>query len=328
MAGDNKPQLNPDLAMPASLCSKPTPRHISDRRHFLKTALAGAGLLAAAPRLGLGQAVPQASRSASERITLGKTGIRCSYLAQGTGFNGGSRSSEHTRMGQDKFTRLLRHSFDEGGVNFLDCADLYGSHPFVRNALKGVSRDKYVVLTKIWPRKEDWNTPSGGAQEELDRFRKELDSELVDICLIHCMTDDKWKSQYAGVRDGLSALKQKGVVRAVGVSCHDHGALKLAAVDPWVDVIFARINHKGGQAYSCDDTVEEVTKTLRLARANGKAVVGMKIFGAGKLTDSEAKDASLKYVIGNDLVDAMTVGMLSTEQVDDTIQRINKTMKG
>lgn len=295
-----------------------------NRRHFIKTTLAGAGLLATAPRL---TAAANGPRSASDRVTLGKTGIRCSYLAQGTGFNGYRRSSDHTRLGQDKFTRLLRHSLDEG-VNFLDLADLYGSHTFVRTALQGVDRDKYVVLTKIWPRKEDWVTPSANAREELDRFRKELNSELVDICLIHCMLNDRWKEEYAGIRDGLSELKAKGVVRAVGVSCHHHGALKLAAQDPWVDVIFARINHKGGEAYSCDDTVEEITKTLKTARANGKAVVGMKIFGAGKLTKPEEKDASLKYVIGNDLVDAMTIGMLSTDQVDDSIQRINQTIKG
>lgn len=295
-----------------------------NRRHFIKTTLAGAGLLATAPRL---TAAANGPRSASDRVTLGKTGIRCSYLAQGTGFNGYRRSSDHTRLGQDKFTRLLRHSLDEG-VNFLDLADLYGSHTFVRTALQGVDRDKYVVLTKLWPRKEDWVTPSANAREELDRFRKELNSEVLDICLIHCMLNDRWKEEYAGIRDGLSELKAKGVVRAVGVSCHHHGALKLAAQDPWVDVIFARINHKGGEAYSCDDTVEEVTKTLKTARANGKAVVGMKIFGAGKLTKPEEKDASLKYVIGNDLVDAMTIGMLSTEQVDDSIQRINQTTKG
>jgi aryl-alcohol dehydrogenase-like predicted oxidoreductase len=298
-----------------------------DRRSFLKTSLVGAGALLA-PRLpGLAGETQPVARSASDRVTLGKTGIRCSYLAQGTGFNGYRRSSDHTRMGQEKFTRLLRHAFDEGGINFLDLADLYGSHPFVRNAMKGVPRDKYVVLTKIWPRKEDWNTPSGGAQEEVDRFRRELDTDMIDICLIHCMLNDRWAQEYAGIRDGLSELKQKGVVRAVGVSCHDHGALKLAAKDPWVDVIFARINHKGGADYSCDDTVEAVTQTLKLARANGKAVVGMKIFGAGKLTDPDAKDASLKYVIGNHLVDAMTIGMLTPEQVDDSIARINKTLK-
>jgi aryl-alcohol dehydrogenase-like predicted oxidoreductase len=298
-----------------------------DRRDFLKTSLAGAGLMLTAPLTGLAQTEPVKPRAASDRVLLGKTGIRCSYLAQGTGFNGYRRSSDHTRMGQEKFTRLLRHAFDEGGVNFLDLADLYGSHPFVRNAMQGVPRDRYVVLTKIWPRKEDWNTPSGGAQEEVDRFRRELDTDLIDICLIHCMLNDKWVQEYARIRDELSELKQKGVVRAVGVSCHDHGALKLAAKDPWVDVIFARINHKGGSDYSCDDSVEAVTQTLKTARANGKAVVGMKIFGAGKLTDAPAKDASLRYVIGNNLVDAMTIGMLTTEQVDDTIERINKTLK-
>jgi predicted aldo/keto reductase-like oxidoreductase len=108
---------------------------------------------------------------------------------------------------------------------------------------------------------------------------------------------------------------------------YNHGALKVAATDPWVDVIFARINHMGGNKYACDDTVEAVTQTLKLARANGKAVVGMKIFGAGKLVKSEEKDASLRYVIGNNLVDAMTIGMLSTAQVDDTVQRINRTIK-
>jgi 1-deoxyxylulose-5-phosphate synthase len=303
--------------------------HLHDRRSFLKTTLAGAGLLLTAPAL---RAVAEpASKcpatSASDRVVLGKTGIKASFLAQGTGFNGSRRSSEHTRMGEEKFNQLLRHDLDEG-LNFLDLADLYGSHPFAQRVVKDMARDKYVVLTKIWPRKEDWVTPSGGAQEEVERFCKELATDYLDICLIHCMTDDKWQTDYAGIREGLAAMKKKGAVRAVGVSCHNHAALKLAARDPWVDVILARINHLGGREYSCDDTAEEVAKTLKVARANGKGILGMKIFGAGKLTKPEEKNASLKYVIGNNLVDAMTIGMLNTEQVDDTITRINATLKG
>ncbi len=298
-----------------------------DRRDFLKTSLAGAGALLGSSLTVWGQGAAPLPRLASDRVTLGKTGIRCSYLSQGTGFNGSRRSSDHTRLGQEKFTQLLRHAYDEGGVNFLDLADLYGSHPFVLRAMEGVPRDRYVVLTKIWPRKEDWNTPSGGAREEVERYCRELGTDYLDICLIHCLLNDRWQQEFAGIREGLSELKRKGLVRAVGVSCHDHAALKQAAEDPWVEVIFARINHKGGSDYFCDDSVEAVTQTLKRARANGKAVVGMKIFGAGKLTDPEAKDASLRYVIGNRLVDAMTIGMLSTAQVDDTLQRINKTLK-
>ena len=298
---------------------------MSDRRRFLKGTLAGTGLLALAPELALAGDPPKGlatARSAADRVALGRTGIRCSFLAQGTGSSGIGGSSDHTRLGQPAFTRLLRHAVD-GGVNFLDMADQYGSHPFVREGLKGVARDKVVMLTKIRPGR---HTGVRDTPQAFDRFREELGTEMIDVCLIHCVTDARWTDDLARVRDDLSALKDKGVLRAVGVSCHDHGALKVAAEHPWVEVIFARINHRGGREYSCDDTREEIAKTLRTARANGKAVVGMKIFGAGRLTSPADRDASLKYVIGNDLVDAMTIGMTSTEQVADTIERIDKTL--
>jgi predicted aldo/keto reductase-like oxidoreductase len=228
-------------------------------------------------------------------------------------------------MGEKAFNELVRHSIDQG-ISFIDTADLYGAHPYVRNALKEVSRDKYILLSKIWPRKDFWNSPSGGATEEVNRFRKELNSEVIDICLIHCMTDTEWPQTFARIRDELAEMKQKGAVRAVGVSCHDFGALKVAAADPWVDVILARINNVGKEA-EMDASVEEVTPVLKQARAAGKVIVGMKIFGAGKLVKPEQKDASLKYVFQNELVDAITVGMMNPKEVNDTLQRMNKALK-
>jgi 1-deoxyxylulose-5-phosphate synthase len=297
------------------------------RRDFFKTSLAGAGLLVTAPSLLRG-AEPSAAVSfkGSDIVTLGQTGIKVSRLAQGTGFNGYNRSSEHTRQGKEKFDRLLRHSIDEG-IRFIDMADLYGSHPFVKDVIKDLPRDKFALLSKIWPRKEKWVTPSGGAKEEIERFRTELATDMIDVCLIHCMGNDKWPTEYERIRDELSALKQKKVVRAVGVSCHDFGALKVASEHPWVDVIFARINHKGGKDYSCDASVEDVSAVLKTARRNGKAVVGMKIFGAGKLVKAEEKDASLNYVFTQSLVDAITIGMLKPEEVDDTLKRMSEVKK-
>jgi predicted aldo/keto reductase-like oxidoreductase len=166
--------------------------------------------------------------------------------------------------------------------------------------------------------------PSGGAKEEVDRFRKELGVEQLDICLIHCMTNDKWPGEFERIRDELSDLKQKGAVRAVGVSCHDFGALETASQHPWVDVIFARINYKGGKEYSCDGTVEQISSTLKAARQHGKAVVGMKIFGNGKLVKAEEKAASLNYVLKHDLVDAVTIGMLNPKEVDDTLEHMRQ----
>jgi predicted aldo/keto reductase-like oxidoreductase len=229
-------------------------------------------------------------------------------------------------MGKQAFARLLRHSLDHG-ITFVDMADLYGTHPYVKDVIKDIRRDKLVLLSKIWVRKEDWVTPSGGAVEELNRFRQELGVDMIDICLIHCTTDAEWPDTYKRVRDDLSELKQKGVIRAAGTSCHDLGALRAAASHPWVDVIFARINHKGGQEYAMDGNVEQVADVLKLARNNGKAVVGMKIFGAGKLVKPEEKDASLRFVLGNHLVDAITVGMKTPEEVEDTLARMSKVPK-
>jgi predicted aldo/keto reductase-like oxidoreductase len=168
--------------------------------------------------------------------------------------------------------------------------------------------------------------PSGGAIEEVNRFRKELNTDLLDICLIHCMTDTKWPDTFKRIRDELDEMKEKGAVKAVGVSCHDLGALKVAASHPWTDVILARINNVGKEALM-DGTPEEVSAVLKRARANGKIVIGMKIFGEGKLTGPEQKDASLKYVFDNELVDAITIGMMKPQEVGDTIRRANKALK-
>jgi predicted aldo/keto reductase-like oxidoreductase len=195
----------------------------------------------------------------------------------------------------------------------------------VRHALDTRTRDNLVMLSKIWPRSAYWNSASGGAIEEVNRFRKELKIDSLDICLIHCMTNTNWPQEYKRIRDELDEMKEKGAVKAVGVSCHDFGALKVACSHPWVDVVLARINNVGKSAYM-DASVEEVTPVLKQARANGKVVIGMKIFGAGRLISPEQKDASLKYVFENELVDAITVGMMTPGEVDDTIMRMNKAL--
>lgn len=292
------------------------------RRRFAAV-LGSAAVAAAAAPAAKGSA---AGSKAAELVTLGKTGVRVSRLAQGTGFNGGGRSSEHTRMGMKAFTSMVRHDIDLG-VTFMDTADLYGSHQYLRRALEGVPREKYSLLTKIWPRTEYWNAWSGGAKAEVDRFRKELNTDYLEIVLLHCMMNDRWTQEYARAMDELSELKQKGVVKAVGVSCHDFGALKVACTSPWVDVILARINHVGKAAHM-DASVEEVVPLLKQAKAAGKGIIGMKIFGAGRITKPEERDASLRFVFGYGLVDAVTIGMLSEAEVDDTVKRIDRALAG
>lgn len=293
------------------------------RRDFVKTGFAGASALAATSTFAAEEKKVSKGLS-SDRVELGKTGIKCSRVAMGTGFNGGNRSSAQTRMGLEGFKKLMLHGYDQG-INFYDMADLYGSHDEMKHVLKEISRDDLVLLTKIWFTNAGILKATDRAIPEVERFQKELGVDMIDIVLIHCVTDKRWTDHRAQMMEEMEELKEKGKIRAVGVSCHDFGALEVAAKEPWVDVIFARINHK---QIIMDGTPEEVSEVLKTARNNGKGVVGMKIYGAGKMAqDAEERDKSLRYVWGNDLVDHMTIGFEKQAQVNDTMEHLNRVLK-
>ncbi len=260
---------------------------------------------------------------ASDIVQLGKTDVKLSRLAIGTGVKAGRGSSPLLKKGEQNFVDLMHHYLDQGG-NFFDMADWYGSHEFTKKSLKGIPRDNYVLSTKIWNHAYEGFEPSGGAFKEIERFRQELGTDYIDMVLIHFLRREDWIDHFKRVRDELSELKEKGVVRAVGVSCHSHIAMQKAATDPWTDFMLARYNYKGGSDFLMDGTVDEITKTLQTAKENGKGLIAMKVFGEGRLIEPEQKDTSLKFVLRSGLVDAITIGMQNAWEIDDTVERIAK----
>ncbi|MDP8244750.1 MAG: aldo/keto reductase [Candidatus Hinthialibacter antarcticus] len=290
------------------------------RRDFMTHSLVGAGALTTA----LNPTAQQTKKCVTDRISLGRAGIKCSRLAFGTGTDGWLKRSDQTRLGQKAFVRLLRTYIDLG-MNFIDLADIYGSHPYFKNVLKEVNREELVILSKMWFAGGGGMPQTDFAKPAFERFRNELGVDSLDVVLIHCVSDSKWPQHRKQMRDELSELKERGRVRAIGCSCHDFGALKVAAEDPWTEVILARINNKH---MNMDEgaSVEQVAQVLQTARANGKAVIGMKIFGCGSLVKEEQRETSLQYVLGNDLVDAMTIGMVNEQQIQDNMSRINRIL--
>jgi 1-deoxyxylulose-5-phosphate synthase len=248
--------------------------------------------------------------SASDTVTLGKTGIQTSRLAMGTGTVGVGHHSHQTALGLKGLSDLLLNGY-EHGLRFFDAADSYGSHPHVAEALKHVARDKVTVLTKTWAR------DAASARADLERFRRELGVEQIDICLMHCLTEGDWTSRFRGVMDVLSEAKEKGVIRAHGCSCHSIEALRTAAKSPWVDVHLVRINPVGAYMDAAPDTVVSV---MREMRANGHAIVGMKILGQGELRNRQ--DEALNFALSLDLLDAFTIGAESQTEQEDLIRRI------
>ncbi len=220
------------------------------RRDFLhRTSRAAAGALLASSTVAKRLApIPALPRkfSANDTVTLGHTRIQTSRLAMGTGTVGVGHHSHQTALGVDGLSRLLLNGYDNG-LRFFDAAEM---------------------------------------RADLDRFRKELGTDHLDIVLMHCLTEADWTTRFEPVMDVLSEAKQKGIIRAHGCSCHSIEALRAAAKSPWVDVDLARVNPVGAFMDAEPDTVVSV---LREMKANGKAVVGMKILGQGTLRNRRAR---------------------------------------
>jgi 1-deoxyxylulose-5-phosphate synthase len=284
------------------------------RREFLHRTTCAAGALSlhasafARQALALGP-LPR-KFSASDTVTLGKTGIQTSRLAIGTGTIGSGHHSNQTALGLKGLSDLLLNGYDHG-LRFFDSADSYGSHPHVAEALKHVPRDKVTVLTKTWAR------DPASARADLDRFRRELGTDHIDVCLMHCLTEGDWTDRYKGVMDVLSEAKEKGIIRAHGCSCHSIEALRAATKSPWVEVHLVRINPIGAYMDSDPNTVVGVIREMRAA---GKGIIGMKILGQGDLRHRQ--DEALRFALGLNLLDAFTIGAESQSEQEDLVRRI------
>ena len=285
------------------------------RRDFLKTTMAVSAVAAS----GRALTAAAAKRSATDWVTLGNSGVKVTRLAFGTGTRGGMIQRQ---LGQDDFTRLVRHAYDRG-IRFFETADSYRGMPeMLAAALKGIPRDTYRLMTKMGPRQPD---PAAS----IDNLRTALGTEYIDIVLLHALRTAEWAQEREPTRDALSAAKQKKIVLAHGASVHGLVPLRTCPGAQWLDVVLLRINHNGtmmdnlrGDAQTPGD-VPEVTTHVREIHGQGTGVLGMKIMGEGRFTTPEDRDASIKYVMGLGVVDAVTIGYKSPAEIDEAIERIN-----
>jgi len=282
------------------------------RREFLTTSALGMGAAWwGAKTLPAFAAGAPGHFSATDVVTLGKTGIQTTRLAMGTGTRGFAKSSNQAKLGLQGLADLLWAGYDHG-LRFIDTADSYGTHPHVSEALKRIPREKVTLLTKSWSR------DAAGMKADLERFRRELNTDYMDIVLMHCLTDADWTRTDRGAMDVLSEAKQKGIIRAHGVSCHSIGALRAAAKSPWVEVDLVRLNPIGAHM---DANPETVLSVLWEMRAAGKGIIGMKILGQGDL--GRRQDEALKYALSSKVLDAFTIGCESRQEQSDIIRRVS-----
>lgn len=282
-----------------------------ERRHFFRHGLAVGAALAAGLERNRAHAAALPRRYANDLVELGPDKVKLSRLAMGTGTSGFGGSSNQTRqLGVKGMVDLVWYGYDNG-VTFWDSADQYGSHPHLKGALKHIPREKVAIMTKTHAKTYE------EMRRDLDRYKKELGTDYIDIVLLHAMREVDWPTQRKGAMEYLSEMREKGVVKTHGVSCHSLPALKTAAKTPWVHVDLARINPMGVAMDADPATVKDV---LRDMKSKGKGIIGMKILGAGKMR--RRVDEMLSHALAMDFIDTFTIGAESVQELGDLIRRI------
>lgn len=268
---------------------------------------------------------PEEKLSAVDQVPLGKTGGTICRLGFGAGSDSGSIQRD---LGHDGFNRLVRHAYDRG-ITYFDTADAYQTHTWIREAIKGLPREKLWIQSKM-P-----GTPENPLAE-IERYLKELGTDYIDSLLVHCVTTNDWDTKRKRVMDGISKAQEKGMVRFKGVSCHGLPGLTRATEVDWVDVHLVRVNPQGSHVdghsskwYESGDTttVPLVMDEIKKMHEKGRGVIGMKIIGNGDFKKPEDREKSIRFAMACENIDAIVIGFSSTSQIDEAIKRMNRALR-
>jgi len=286
------------------------------RRDFLKTGLAAAALA------GAGSFPLRAAReTATDWVTLGKSGVKVTRLALGTGTLGGRVQRE---LGQEQFTRLVRYAYDHG-IRFFETAESYGDmHRMLGVALDGIPRDSYKLMSKI--------TTHGDVdpQQKIDELRTLARTEYFDIMLLHWQHTATWPADSARWQDGILEAQAKHAVVAHGASVHGLPALRRFPGNEWLQVAMIRMNHQGAHMDTEDfqmdkvgGNVSEVVTHVKRVRKDGMGVISMKLVGEGAFTTREDRQAAMRFAFRKAGVHCVTVGYKSAAEIDEAIENVN-----
>jgi aryl-alcohol dehydrogenase-like predicted oxidoreductase len=282
------------------------------RRKFLLAAGALAGTT--------GLPLRAATGTATDWVTLGKSGVKVTRLAFGTGTFSGRTQRE---LGQEEFTRLVRHAYDRG-IRFFETAESYGEmHKMLGVALKGIDRDTYRLMTKV-------TTRAGVKPEEkIDELRKLANTDYFDVVLMHHQHTASWPTDTVRWQDGISEAKVKQALVGYGASVHGLPGLRQFPGNKWLEIAMIRVNHNGtrmdAEMYNTNEAgnVPEVVSHVKKVHAEGMGVISMKLVGEGAFTKREDRQAAMKFAFRSAGVDCVTVGYKSTAEVDEAIENLN-----
>jgi aryl-alcohol dehydrogenase-like predicted oxidoreductase len=285
------------------------------RRDFLKTSLA-VGAIGSAGAFPL-QAAP---RSATDIVTLGKSGMQVTRLAFGTGSDSGAVQAA---LGQQEFTRLVHYAYDRG-IRFFETAEAYSTPAMLGEALKGIPRDSYQLMSKVTTHHD------ADPQKKFDELRRISQTEYFDIMLLHWQHTADWPAETGRWQDGILEAQSKKIIRVRGASVHGLPALRQMPGNRWLEVAMIRMNHNGTRmdGPTSEDNnnpacVDEVVEHVKQVKRDGMGVISMKLVGNGAFTRHEDRQAAMRFAFKHAGIDCATVGFKSTQEIDEAIDNMN-----
>jgi len=246
--------------------------------------------------------------------------VKVTRLAFGTGTFSGQVQRD---LGQDRFTRLVRHAYDRG-IRFYETSETYGEmHKMLGVALKGIPRDSYRLMSKVTTRE------GVDPQQKIDELRKLANTDYFDVMLMHYQHVGSWPTDTVRWQDGILEAKNKQAVVGYGASVHGLPALRQMPGNKWLEIAMIRMNHKGTRmdAENFDTNgpgnVNEVVSHVRQVKGDGMGVISMKLVGEGTFTTRQDRQAAMKFAFRNAGVDCVTVGYKNTGEIDEAIENLN-----
>lgn len=235
---------------------------------------------------------------------LGNTGLVVSRLCYGTL----TMSPLQKGLSFEEGGSLIAQAYSKG-VNFLDTADLYDNYGHIAHALKSIPRSSIVIATKSYAYDEKT------ALESVNRALKELNTEYIDIFLLHEQESEHTLRGHYEALETLHRLKDKGIIKAVGISTHHIKAVEAAIKEPLIEVIHPILNINGFGIQ--DGSVEEMADAIKRFHATGRGVYGMKPLGGGTLLHSV--DACFDFMLEKDYLDSIATGMQNTFEISANV---------
>ena len=286
------------------------------RRDFIKTGIA-AGALAGTGTLP----VQAARRTATDMVTLGSSGLQVTRLAFGTGSNNGHVQAA---LGQAEFTKLVRYAYDHG-IRFFETAEAYMTPGMLGEALKGLPRDSYQLMSKV----ETYGRAGVDPAKRFDEMRKTHQTDYFDIMLLHWQHTPNWVEESKRWQDGIEEAQARKIIHTRGASVHGLPALRQVPKFQWLQVAMIRMNHSGtvmdAEVPDVDEpgNVPEVVEHVKQVKGLGMGVISMKLAGEGTFTNREDRKAAMRFAFNHAGVDCVTVGYKNTSEIDEAIENLN-----